>query len=181
MSYDFPNSDLQAGIWFGSVAVGPIISFPHFTVVWSSLPKNVIFSAHMLMRNAAYISSIMWNSISGLDSSYDFQFGVSCAVAVKVRSCKYFFQVIYCNPMKGCLPSNVVFRQRTSSIKGRLLSKVVFRQRSSFVKSCLPSKVLFRQRSSSVKGRLPSKVVFRQRSPSVKCNFHFWVLVLSVA
>ena len=35
-----------------------------------------------------------------------------------VRSCKFFFQVLYCNPIKGCLPSKVVFRQRSSSVKG---------------------------------------------------------------
>ena len=27
------NSDQQAGIWFGSVALSPIITFPHFTMV----------------------------------------------------------------------------------------------------------------------------------------------------
>ena len=46
------NSDLQAGIWFGSVALSPIITFPHFTKVYLSLPKDVVFSAHMHMRNA---------------------------------------------------------------------------------------------------------------------------------
>ena len=52
------NSDLQAGIWFGSVALSPIINLPHFTMVKSSLPNNVVFSAHVDMHNAAYISSI---------------------------------------------------------------------------------------------------------------------------
>merc|ERR1712208_67800 len=64
------------------------------------------------------------------------------------------------------LSSNVVFRQRSSSIKCRLLSKVVFRQRSSSVKAHLPSNVVFRQRSSSVTGHLPSNVFFHQRSSS---------------
>ena len=27
------NSHLQGGIWFGSVALSPIITFPHFTMV----------------------------------------------------------------------------------------------------------------------------------------------------
>ena len=48
--------------------------------------------------------------------------------------------------------SNVVFRQRSSSIKGRLLSKVVFRQRLSSVKGHLLSKVIFHRRSSSAFG-----------------------------
>ena len=34
----------------------------------SSLPRNVVFSAHMRMRDATLISSIMLNSISALDS-----------------------------------------------------------------------------------------------------------------
>ena len=101
-----------------------------------------------------------WNSISGLDSWLDFRFKVSCAVAVKVRSRKYFFQVIYHTPywrsssIKGRLPSKVVFHQSSSSINGCMPSKVVFYQR------CLPSKVVFHPRSSSIKGCLPSKVVF---------------------
>ena len=52
------NSDLQAGIWFGSVALSPVITLPHFTIFLSSLPKNVIFSAHVHMCTDAYISSI---------------------------------------------------------------------------------------------------------------------------
>ena len=27
------NSDLQAGIWFGSVALSPVITLPHFTIL----------------------------------------------------------------------------------------------------------------------------------------------------
>ena len=52
------NSDLQAGIWFGSVALSLIMTFPHSTMVLLSLPKNVVFSAHVHVCNAAYISSI---------------------------------------------------------------------------------------------------------------------------
>ena len=87
-------------------------------------------------------------------------------MAVKVRSRKFSFQVVYCNPIKGRLPSKVVFRQRSSSVKGRLPSKVVFRQRSSSIKGRLPSKVVFRQRLSSIKGRLPSKGFFHRRLSS---------------
>ena len=111
-------------------------------------------------------------------------------MAVKVRSCKHFFQVIYYTPyrrsssIKGCITSKGVFRQKSSSIKARLPSKVVFHQRSYtiegrlpllghfyFVQRHVPSnnvQLVFCQRSSSVKGRLPSKVVFCQRFSSVK-------------
>ena len=64
-------------------------------------------------------------------------------MAVKVRSRKFFFQVIYYTPYR-----------KSSSVK------CVFSQRSSWV--------VFRQRSSSAKGRLPSKIVSRQRSSSIK-------------
>ena len=63
------------------------------------------------------------------------------------------------NPIKGCL------HWRSSCIKGRLPlkfvflqrclpSKVIFHQKSSSVKGRLPSKVVFSQRLSSIKGRL---------------------------
>ena len=95
-------------------------------------------------------------------------------MAVKVRSQKHVFQVMYYTPyrrsffIQSRVPSKVLFRQRSSPVKGRLPSKVVFRQRSSSFKSRLPSMVVLRQRSSSIKDRLPSKVVFRQRLSSVK-------------
>ena len=41
---------------------------PHTTMVQSYLSKNVVFSAHIHMRNVAYISFITSNSISGLDN-----------------------------------------------------------------------------------------------------------------
>ena len=75
-----------------------------------------------------------------------------------------------------CLPSEVVFHRRLSSIKGRFLSKVVFCRRSSSIqwlssiKSCLPSRVIFHQRSFSIKACLPSKVFFHQRLSSIKGN-----------
>ena len=93
---------------------------------------------------------------------------VSCAVAVKVKSRKKNFPVIYytlyqrSSSIEGHLPSKVVFRHRSSSVKGRLPSRVVFCQRSSSVKGHLPSKVISHERSFSVKGHLPMTVVFRQ-------------------
>ena len=69
-------------------------------------------------------------------------------------------------PIKGCLPSKVVFHQRSSSMEGCLSSKVVFHWRSSSIKGCLPSKVVFHKRPSSIKGHLPSMVVFHWRLSS---------------
>ena len=57
--------------------------------------ENVVFSVCAHMDNAAYIISIMWNSISGLEAWYHFQFNISCGVAVTVRSDKKKFQVIF--------------------------------------------------------------------------------------
>ena len=62
--------------------------------VQSSLSENVVFSVCAHMGNAAYIIFIMWNSISGLDAWYHFQFNVSYGVAVTVRSHQIEFQVI---------------------------------------------------------------------------------------
>ena len=59
------NKDDYGRISSGRVHSSKCISSPHSTMVKSSLPKNVVFSAHVHMHNAAYISSIMWNSISG--------------------------------------------------------------------------------------------------------------------
>ena len=50
-----------------------------------SLHQNVVSSFCAHMGNAAYIIAIMWNSISGLDTWYHFQFNISCGVAGKVR------------------------------------------------------------------------------------------------
>ena len=87
-----------------------------------------------------------------------FAVGVSCAVAVKVRSRKYVFQVICYTPY----------------------------QKSSSIKSCLPLKLVFCQGSSSIKGHLPSKgnfthihppqfhyglVVFAQKCAHAECHF----------
>ena len=64
-----------------------------FINVQSSLHENVMFSACGLMNNAAYIISIMWNSISGLEPWYHFRFNISCCVAVTVRSHQKRYQV----------------------------------------------------------------------------------------
>ena len=44
------------------------IHFPPFHYGLVVFAKNVVFSAHLRMRDAAYISYITWNSFSGLDS-----------------------------------------------------------------------------------------------------------------
>ena len=49
-----------------------------FVNVQFTLNENVVFSVCACMG--------MWNSISGLDTWYHFQFNISCGVAVKVRS-----------------------------------------------------------------------------------------------
>ena len=51
-----------------------------------------VFSEHMCMLKATYISFITFNSISALDSGYHFWFGVNCAVSVKMRSHQQFCQ-----------------------------------------------------------------------------------------
>ena len=66
-----------------------------FINVQSSLLENVVFYVCARMGNAAYILSIMRNSISGLDAWYYFRFNVSCGVAVMVRSHQIEFQVIF--------------------------------------------------------------------------------------
>ena len=56
-----------------------------FIIVQSYLNENVVFSVCARMGNAAYIIFIMYNSFSGLDAWYHFQFNISSGVAVKVR------------------------------------------------------------------------------------------------
>ena len=60
--------------------------------------------------------------------------------------------------MEGCLPLNIVFHGRSSSIKGNPPLKVIFHIRSSSIEGCLHSKVSFHWWSASIKGRLPQKV-----------------------
>ena len=64
-----------------------------FVNVQSSLHENVVFSVCVGMSNAAYVISIMWNSISGLDAWYHFRLNISCGVAVTVRSYQKKYQV----------------------------------------------------------------------------------------
>ena len=55
------------------------------TVCASSLysrHENVVFSVCVRMDNAAYIISIIYHSISGLEAWYHFRFNISCGVAV---------------------------------------------------------------------------------------------------
>ena len=60
-----------------------------------SLHENDVISVYACTVNAGYIIFIMWNSISGLDACYHFQFNISCGVAVTVRSPQQKFQVIF--------------------------------------------------------------------------------------
>ena len=60
-----------------------------------SLHKNVVFTVCVRMGNAAYIISIMWNSISNLDAWYHFRFNISCGVAVMVRCHQKKYQVTF--------------------------------------------------------------------------------------
>ena len=66
-----------------------------FVNVQLSVHENVIFSVCEGMGNAAYTIFIMWNSISGLDTWYNFWFNISCGVTVKVRSYQEKIQVIF--------------------------------------------------------------------------------------
>ena len=82
-----------------------------------------------------------------------------------------------------CLPSRVVFKQRSSSIKSCLPWKEVFNERLFSIKGLLPSKVFFHQRSSSIKECLPTKVVFNQTSSSIKgifCDFDSFIKVRNI-
>ena len=54
--------------------------------VQSSLHENVVFSVSARTCNAAYVTFIMWNSISSLDTCYHFRLNISCGEAVTVRS-----------------------------------------------------------------------------------------------
>ena len=55
-----------------------------FVNVQSSWHENVVFSVCARLCSAAYVISIMWNSISGLDTCYHFRLNISCGVAVTV-------------------------------------------------------------------------------------------------
>ena len=66
-----------------------------FVNVQSLLHENVVFSACARMGKAAYIIFVMWNSISGLDTSYHFWFNISCGLAVKLGIHQQNSQVIF--------------------------------------------------------------------------------------
>ena len=50
------NSDLQAGIWFGTMALSPIMTLPRLHYCLVVFDFNLVFYTHMRMRNTAYIS-----------------------------------------------------------------------------------------------------------------------------
>ena len=82
------ENDHSGSIW-QSGNLKSLAEYVHvcFINVQLSLHENVVFSIACI-DNAAYIMFIMWNSISGLDTWYHFQFNISCGVAVMVRSHK---------------------------------------------------------------------------------------------
>ena len=83
------KNDRNGGIWQSGISKS-LEEYVQLRVcfvnVQSSLHENVVFSVYSRMDNAAYIISIMWNSISSLDTSYHFRLNISCGVAVTVRS-----------------------------------------------------------------------------------------------
>ena len=72
----------------------PIKAFPGGSI-YSRLCMKLSSFLFAHAGNAAYIIFIMWDSISGLDTWYDFWFNISCGVVVKVRSHQEKFQVIF--------------------------------------------------------------------------------------
>ncbi len=90
------KNDRNGGIWQSGNSKSLAEYVQHcvcFVNIQSSLHENVVFSVCARMGNAAYITFIMWNSISGLDAWYHFRFNISCGVAVTVRSRQQKFQV----------------------------------------------------------------------------------------
>ena len=57
--------------------------------------ENVVISVSVRMGNAAYVISIIWNSIPGLKAWYHFMFNISCGMAIMVSSHEQKFQVIF--------------------------------------------------------------------------------------
>ena len=53
--YDI-TSDLQAGIWFGTMALSPIMTLPRLHYCLVVFAFNLVFYTHMRMRNTAYSS-----------------------------------------------------------------------------------------------------------------------------
>ena len=72
--------------------------------------ENVVFSVCARMGNATFIIFIMWNSISGLEAWYHFQFNISCGAAVTVRSHQEIFQVIFQGDVRGAKKNKKIWR-----------------------------------------------------------------------
>ena len=53
--------------------------------IYSRLCMKMSSFLSLCMGNAAYITFIIWNSITGLNAWYHFRFNISCGVAVMVR------------------------------------------------------------------------------------------------
>ena len=119
-------------------------------MVYSFLPKNVFFSAHVCMYNAAYIFQ-QWQILFPIQTVDSYS---SLGSVVLWLSRGGFIT-------EGHLPLKVVLHRRSSSTEGRQWSstkgglppKVVFHQRWSSTEVCLPLKVVLHQRSSSTIGR----------------------------
>ena len=89
LSLSINKNDRNGGIWQSGISksLAEYVQCPVcFVNGQSSLRENVVFSIRVRVDNAAYIIFIIWNSISGLDARYHFQFNISCGVAVTVRS-----------------------------------------------------------------------------------------------
>ena len=83
------KNDHNGGVWQSGISKSLAEYIQHrvcLVIVQSSLHENVVFSVCARMDNAVCIISIMWNSISGLESWNHFRFNISCGVAVTVRS-----------------------------------------------------------------------------------------------
>ena len=92
------KNDRNGGIWQSGILKSLeeyVQRHVCFVNVQSSLHENVVFSVSARMCIAAYVISIMWNSISGFDTWYHFRFNISCGVAVKVRGHQKKFQTIF--------------------------------------------------------------------------------------
>ena len=98
------NGKNDGGIWQSGISKSLAGYVQHrvcFVNVESSLHENVVFSVCACVGNAAYIIFIIWNSISGLDAWYHFQFYTSCGVIVMGRSHKKKNQVTFYGEGRG--------------------------------------------------------------------------------
>ena len=85
---DISKNDRNGGIWQSRISKS-LVEYVQgrvcFVNVQLSLNENVVFSVFACVGNAEYIIFIMWNSISGLDAGYHFQFNITCGLAVMGR------------------------------------------------------------------------------------------------